>query len=141
MKIRKGLVYFVCRDKEQLRYVFEKIKEELKPYIQRCHMSCGYGEMLVNEYKLLFKTNYSDSDRGYRPEIVYIDYKSKILIQHIHTVVQIKNLYSIREESIRYLDFYNDFNYIDLKELIDDKYAIQCKIDKEKLKRYNERHY
>lgn len=133
--MRKGVVIIVCRDNNQKNYLYEYICNKLNDnIIRKCKSKYADYTILVNGYQILIKLRYSDMDRGYRPEIVYIDNQADVSLSDYENVIDQKIFLSTRKTPIRagkldYLDI------IDIQELIDDEYARNNTCDIEWLKK------
>jgi hypothetical protein len=135
--MRKGYIMIVCRDDKQKDYLFEYINNKLNKYIIRKSKNKYFDYSIeINGYYLLFKLRYPMNMRGYRPEIIYIDKWADVTLEDYHDIVLAKVLLSNRKIPIRFGDLYSKENGIDLKELIDDKYAINNTCDIEKVKEW-----
>lgn len=134
--MRKGTVLLFLGKNEDRTECIEFLKEKLNP--DKCNFHYGAN---INDYNIKIFTYYEPNYcRGARSEICYINNSIDINKKYDESYigwydVQMKTkLYSNRKEPVRFI---NSFKDVDLRELLDDDYAMKNTIDKERVNEWN----
>lgn len=137
--MRKGDILLFLGEDENIKIYFDFLKHKINNKVTKSINLLSQSIIVINGYCIhIIKTLCPEYCRGFRPEISYInksiDINNKLYKDSWEGIYIKTAMYSNRKIPVRFIDGFKDIN---IKELIDDNYAMENTINIKKCKEFD----